>query len=97
MKPVSTLAQATEALARCAKLAAGGELVAEEIKSLRCDTHEDLPLAVHPQPKPAENLVELRDGAPQLPRTYKLAFGTTSEPGRIVKSLGEPRGGLAVP
>ena len=25
-------------------------------------------------------------------RTYKLCSGTTSEPGRYVKSLGEPRG-----
>ena len=28
-------------------------------------------------------------------RTYKLGFGTTSEPGRYVKSLGEPRDGHA--
>jgi hypothetical protein len=27
-------------------------------------------------------------------RTYKLGSGTTSEPGRYVKSLGEPRGGI---
>ncbi len=27
-------------------------------------------------------------------RTYKLASGTTSEPGRYVKSLGEPRDGI---
>jgi hypothetical protein len=28
-------------------------------------------------------------------RTYKLGSGTTSEPGRYVEFLGEPRGGIS--
>jgi len=40
-----------------------------------------------------ERAAQARDSPPCGDRTHKLASGTTSEPGRYVKSLGEPRRG----